>query len=241
WHSRFFFHNLAISAIASAVTLRYFYLRHHTIKSIEAQSQARIQALQARIRPHFLFNSMNTIASLTRSDPRLAEQAVEDLADLFRVTFTDTFNLVPLRDEIKLCKRYLDIETLRLGKRLNVEWDEGCFSEDALIPVLTLQPLLENAVFHGIEPLAQGGTITITSERRGRLIAISICNPVKQDRDNTTRRGHNIALKNVSQRLAAHYGKSGRLEIKHTERQFEVCVIFPYTTHSDSPQEQQEP
>ena len=159
WHGEFLIRNLTISAIVTTVALRYFYVQFQLKKNIQAEAHARIQALQARVRPHFLFNSMNTIASLTRSDPALAEEVVEDLADLFRVNLADARTRVPLGEELALTRRYLHIEQLRLGERLTVEEDTAGVPQDAAIPMLTIQPLVENAVYHGIEPLPEGGAI----------------------------------------------------------------------------------
>ena len=137
-----------------ALALRYFYVTHEWRRNVELQAQARVHALQARIRPHFLFNSMNTIAALTRSNPARAEEAVQDLADLFRANLSEKRNQIPLADEIDIARTYQRIEQLRLGDRLQVEWEVDALPRDALVPGLTLQPLLENAIYHGIEPRA---------------------------------------------------------------------------------------
>ena len=126
-----------------------------------AITEARLQALQARIRPHFLFNSINAVLSLVRSDPQRAEAALEDMADLFRVLMRDNRELTPLEDEVALCRQYLDLEKLRLGDRLIVDWNVKSMPADALVPPLVLQPLLENAVYHGIEPSSEPGTVSI--------------------------------------------------------------------------------
>ncbi|OQX47363.1 MAG: hypothetical protein B0D86_00145 [Candidatus Sedimenticola endophacoides] len=163
--------SLVISAIIGALLLRHFYIQYLWKRQIRAESQARFQALQSRIRPHFLFNSMNTIANLTRSDPVLAEGVVEDLSDLFRASLGDAARPARLDDELELCRRYLRIESLRLGGRLRVEWDlHGDLPLWAPLPPLILQPLVENAVYHGIEPALQPGLIRISGRyRRGRV------------------------------------------------------------------------
>jgi two-component system sensor histidine kinase AlgZ len=148
-------HALVGSAV-SLVLLAYFRLRAQAL--FPAKHEARLQALQARIRPHFLFNTINAVLSILRADPRRAETALEDMADLFRVAMAEPHELVPLDKEVQLARQYLAIEELRLGERLKVRWDTQNMPADALIPPLILQPLLENAVYHGIEPLAQGGT-----------------------------------------------------------------------------------
>src|SRR5690606_35575629 len=134
----------------------------------------RLQALQARIRPHFLFNSMNTIASLIATDPETAEEAVLDLAEVFRATLNQWDPLVPLEQELDLCQRYLHIEQLRLGARLRVEWRIEPRARQALVPPISLQPLVENAIYHGIQPLSPGGTVQIESYIRNSLLYVLI-------------------------------------------------------------------
>src|SRR5690606_31316183 len=148
----FVLRSLGVAGIVAAVALRYLYMQHEWKRRLESESAARIEALQARIRPHFLFNSLNTIAAMIEAAPKAAEAAVEDLADLFRAALAANSRLVPLCDELALARGYLALEHLRLGERLQVEWDVDTLPVDALVPPLTLQPLLENAVYHGIEP-----------------------------------------------------------------------------------------
>ena len=151
-HAGFVLRSLAIGAVVAALALRYLYIQYQWKRQIVAESRARFQALQARIRPHFLFNSLNTVASLTRSNPELAERLIEDLADLFRACLADSTDASTMADELKLVRGYLDIEALRLGERLQVDWDVEDMPEDTTVPSLLLQPLVENAVYHGIEP-----------------------------------------------------------------------------------------
>jgi two-component system, LytTR family, sensor histidine kinase AlgZ len=141
--------------------LRYFWVAAQWRRNVEAEARSRIRALQARIRPHFLFNSMNTIAALTRSDPARAEEAVEDLADLFRASLSDATSTVTLKEELELSRIYQRIEQHRLGDRLAVEWRIKALPLRARIPALSVQPLLENAIYHGIEQLAGGGTVVV--------------------------------------------------------------------------------
>ena len=152
----FLLRNEGICVIVSAMLLRYFYITHEWQRHVRAEARARIEALQARIRPHFLFNSLNTIASLTRSDPARAEEAVEDLADLFRATLRDSHSALRLKEEFELTRVYQRIEEVRLGERLKVRWDVADLPMRAFVPGLTIQPLLENAIYHGIEPLPRG-------------------------------------------------------------------------------------
>ncbi|MGH8630521.1 MAG: sensor histidine kinase, partial [Burkholderiales bacterium] len=148
-HLSFLVRSLGISAIAWALTLRYFYVQHQWRRRMESEADARFQALQSRIRPHFLFNCMNTIAGLTRRSPQLAEEAIEDLADLFRASLRDVQRPDTLREELELCERYLRIEGHRLGERLRVDWRMDGVDRDISLPALILQPLLENAIYHG--------------------------------------------------------------------------------------------
>jgi len=212
----FWLRTLSISAIVAALVLRYFYMQHQLKQRTAAEAAARLQALQARIRPHFLFNCMNTIASLTRIDAARAERAIEDLADLFRASLSDARTLVSLDDEFELVRRYLAIEALRLGSRLQVEWAVDGLPGDTRIPQLSLQPLVENAIYHGIEPAPAGGVIRISGERRDGLLEIEVSNPVAPTggRDG----GNRLAQDNVRQRLAAHFGERGQLRINHGER-----------------------
>ncbi|MEW6354095.1 MAG: sensor histidine kinase [Pseudomonadota bacterium] len=230
WHRDFLLRNVGISAVVSALALRYFYVQHQWKKNLESEASARIEALQARIRPHFLFNSMNTIASLTRSQPHIAEAAVQNLADLFRASLAEVRNQTSLRDELELCRKYLAIEKLRLGERLDVQWDTDDLPHDALLPALTLQPLLENAVYHGIEPLPQGGTIHISGRREQNLIHISIANPISPNSTSKRPPGNHMALDNVRQRLAAYYGAQGRLHSENggAHGRHSVLITFPY-------------
>jgi len=232
WHQDFLLRNLAVSAVVSAVALRYFYVQHQWRRNIESESTARIQALQSRIRPHFLFNSMNVIASLARSRPQLAEAAVENLADLFRASLADARNRVPLREELGMARKYLHIEQLRLGERLRMEWDMDAVPDDALIPVLTLQPLLENAVYHGIEPLAEGGDISIQGREAGGMIEIRLSNPVTPQGAPSRAYSNHIGVDNVRERLAAYYGANAGLTIEeaaeHNGWRYSISLRFPY-------------
>jgi two-component system sensor histidine kinase AlgZ len=222
----FVLRNIAIGAIVSAILLRYFYVQHQWQQRLRAETEARVQALQARIRPHFLFNSMNTIASLIRSRPEVAEAAVEDLADLFRASLAEGKRLIPLGDELALCRRYLHMEQLRLGERLNVSWDIDALPADTLLPPLTLQPLLENAVYHGIEPLAEGGTIEIRGRAAEGSITIEVENP-RPPGPGGTSGGHRMAVENIRERLALHFGVAGALEAVAVGGHYRLTLTLP--------------
>jgi len=217
--------HLAIAGIVGAVLLRYLYEQHRERQRELAESQARLQALQARIRPHFLFNSMNTIASLTRVDADLAEQVVHDLSDLFRATLSDADRASTLEREFDLARGYLRIEGQRLGQRLRVEWDVEELPLDVRLPALLLQPLLENAVYHGIEPSAQPGTISIDIQRKSERLEIILSNPVpKMTRTQT---GNKMALANIEERLQLHFDAEATLTTKSEDGRFEVRIVLP--------------
>lgn len=198
--------NQLISAVVGLLLLHYLYTQLQWRLQSRSELQSRVQALQSRIRPHFLFNSMNIIASLIHVDPDKAEQAVEDLSELFRASLKEAGVEVTLHQELELCKKYIHIEQLRLGERLNVEWQVSA-SEQTPIPMLTLQPLIENAILHGIQPLAEGGNICVSITQQDQNLTIEIRNPHPQQIMNERHeRGNQMALENISHRLAALYG-----------------------------------
>lgn len=228
-HRLFLARSMGISAIVCALALRYFYIQHQWRNRLRSETEARLQALQARIRPHFLFNCLNTIASLTRRQPALAEQAIEDLADLFRISMQDTRRSSTLQDEITLCERYLRIEQHRLGDRLQVDWQFNTVPMDAILPALCLQPLLENAIYHGIESLANGGLIRLTATEMDNSICITIENPVPESTTQEQQhRGNHIAQENISQRLSAFFGQPRLLQVAQVDNHYHVTVTIPY-------------
>jgi two-component system sensor histidine kinase AlgZ len=229
-HWPFLLRNEGICVIATAMLLRYFYITHEWQRHVRAEARSRIEALQARIRPHFLFNSLNTIASLTRSDPARAEEAVEDLADLFRATLRDSHSPLRLKEEFELTRVYQRIEEVRLGARLKVHWDVADLPMRAFVPGLTVQPLLENAIYHGIEPLDRGGTVTVSGRVVAGNIEIIVTNPVAPSRGSGhERRGNRLALDNIRQRLALAYDQAATLEIDEQPGEYRVTIRFPYT------------
>ncbi|MFK8029991.1 MAG: sensor histidine kinase [Gammaproteobacteria bacterium] len=219
---------LGISAITGALMLRYFYVTQQWRTNVQLEARSRVRALQARIRPHFLFNSMNTIAELTRSNPVLAEQAVEDLADLFRATLADSMQKVRLKNELEMARMYQRIEELRLGDRLKVEWHVDELPMRALIPGISIQPLLENAIYHGVEPLANGGTISISGEFKNDHLSIMISNPVPTDKSEGRKGGNHIALNNIRQRFELAYDGLANVKTSLIDHQFSVYLRFPY-------------
>ena len=223
----FLLRNLVISAIIGGITLRYFYLQQQWKSQRQAELQARLEALQARIRPHFLFNSMNTIASLISSNPDMAEEAVLDLSELFRATLNNKKMLIPLREELELCKRYLHIEGLRLSGRMTVDWKLSNYDGAALIPPLSLQPLVENAIYHGIQPRKEGGTITIESYRKNSTIYILISNPFDNSLSDSHKKGNKIALDNIRRRFEAIFDHQAVMKTSQIDGMFTVTLRFP--------------
>jgi two-component system sensor histidine kinase AlgZ len=195
----------AMSAVLAGIALRYLYVAQQLRERQRAELEARVEALQARIRPHFLFNTMNSIASLIGSDPAAAEAAVEDLATLFRATLSQRSAEVTIADEVELCRRYLSIEQLRLGARLRVEWHMEAVPAGLPIPSLSLQPLLENAIYHGIQARPEGGCIRIAGTYDERRVRIMISNPLP-DNGAAPHGGNRMALDNIAHRLQALYG-----------------------------------
>ncbi len=223
---------LAIAGIITGLVLRYFYVQQRLRIQEQAELESRIQALQSRIRPHFLFNSMNIIASLIAVDPDTAESVVEDLSELFRVSLNDAGNQVTLTEELELCERYLRIEGLRLGERLDLDWQVETGTDDVRIPLLTLQPLLENAVYHGIQPLPEGGTIEVrVGEAPGAAgqeeIEVVIANPIPATVAAKESDGNRMALNNIRSRLSVLYGNKASLETVATDDRFATTLRFP--------------
>lgn len=217
---------------ATAVALVLGYLRLHLRGHSPALAEARLQALQARIRPHFLFNSLNAVLALIRRDPRRAERTLEDLADLFRALMSDGRNLVRLADEISLIERYAAIEQLRLGERLRMSWDLDQAPVDALMPPLVLQPLLENAIYHGVEPGTGTGDVLVRVERSGDHVLVRIENPWLADRGGETsvRAGNHMALDNIRERLMLFFDAEARIESKVEDGRYRVEIDMPFRT-----------
>jgi two-component system sensor histidine kinase AlgZ len=214
-----------ISGIIAAIFLRYLYVQQQWRRQDRAQALSRIEALRARIRPHFLFNSLNTITSLVRGRPREAEQAIADLAGLFRASLHAEEEST-LEQELAVVRQYLDLEHLRLGDRLRIAWSiDDSVDESLVIPALILQPLIENAVYHGIEPSIEGGEIKIDISTFSGRLKIRIENPLTQS--DTQREGNRIAQKNISQRLSLVYGQQASFEAHAGKDQYHVELILP--------------
>jgi two-component system sensor histidine kinase AlgZ len=225
-HWYFLSSNVVIGGIMAGLALRYFHVVHEWHRNVENEARSRIHALQARIRPHFLFNSMNTIAALTRSNPVAAEAAVEDLADLFRASLADSKSMIRLEDELEITRVYQRMEQQRLGDRLVVEWRIDDLPESARIPSLTLQPLLENAIYHGIEPLQMPGTVEIDGYCKADMIYLSVRNPLPVN-DGRYKSGNQIALDNIRERLTLAFGPRARFSKAIDQTHYEVSIAFP--------------
>ncbi len=218
---------MAIIAVIYFLLLRYFYIQHQWRLNLAAQSRAEIQALRARIRPHFLFNSMNTIASLIAISPETAEQAIEDLSDLFRSSLSEQ-NMNPLREEVELTKSYIAIESLRLGDRLQVEWNIDSNLLETEVPSLCLQPIAENAIYHGIEPIEKGGKIVISALQIDNRLMLSVSNPQMPDKpSSSSKKGNQMAQDNIKQRLNLVYGNKGKFTINDTKDCYTVSLLIP--------------
>jgi two-component system sensor histidine kinase AlgZ len=223
-------HNIAkkmlLAMLITLMVLRYFYLQHQWQQQQEAELQARLSSLQSRIQPHFLFNSMNTIASLIASDPQRAEDAVLDLSELFRASLRTREQLIPLQRELELCQRYLDIEALRLGDRLQLQWRIADGLQNQAIPPLTLQPLVENAIYHGIQPCAQGGIVRVEAQASGDFVYLLVQNP-KPEPGHSGHDGNRMALDNIQARVQALFGERAVLKHSHQGDIYTVTLRLP--------------
>jgi two-component system sensor histidine kinase AlgZ len=220
--------NLAVAAILVGLASRYFYLHYESDLRLQVQARARLQALQARIRPHFLFNSMNTIASLTHDQPDLAEQAIENLSDLFRASLAAESSIA-LAQELELTRSYIDLEALRLGERLEVNWRLPENEPILTLPALTLQPLVENAIYHGIEPLPSGGSIDIEITTADGYLEVSIANPITPAQQARQREGNRMALENIRERLDLAFSGAASMTVNESESVYTVRLIIPLT------------
>ncbi|MFT5209450.1 MAG: two-component system sensor histidine kinase AlgZ [Flavobacterium sp.] len=219
--------NLIVTAVMTGIAFRYFFLQHQLRRQEQAELNSRIQALQSRIRPHFLFNSMNIIASLISIDPETAEEVVEDLSVLFRASLNDSTNSpVTLTEELDLCEKYVHIEGLRLDDRLKIEWHIDVNPDEIHVPMLTLQPLLENAIYHGIQPLPEGGTVRLHAFEQGEKLVVEIFNPVSPKQSVKTG-GNQMAIENIRSRLQAIYGTGASLKSEVQDAVFKTTISYP--------------
>ena len=213
-----------LTLLMSGALLSYFNMRSRILSP--AIGEARLQALQARIRPHFLFNSINAVMSLVRTEPQRAERALQDMADLFRVLMRENRELVRLEDEVNLCWQYLELETLRLGERLQIAWHIDKMPKDAMVPPLILQPILENAVYHGIEPGSGTGEISVNIFHSRDQVHLAIKNPYLQEGSHHI--GNKMAMQNIRERLSLHFDAEARLKCEVQGGFYLVQITIPY-------------
>lgn len=215
---------MVLSGLVGIVVM--LYLQWRALSLAIAHGNSRLLALQARIRPHFLFNSLNSAISVVRGDPKLAETILLDMADLFRSVLSDDSSVVRIERELEVANSYIEIEQLRLGDRLKVEWQIAADVQDILVPALILQPLVENAVYHGVERLEGGGTISIRIFTRNGILTIEVENPVPAD-GSPPRPGNRMALENIRERIGLHYDGEAKMEAKLVEGRFRVAIALP--------------
>jgi len=212
-------------ALATGALLAYLDLRGRALSP--SLTEARLQALQSRIRPHFLFNSINAVLSLIRQEPRRAEAALEDMAGLFRMLMNDNRELAPLAREVELCRQYLGLEQLRLGERLKVDWRTEHMPGDALMPPLVLQPLVENAVYHGVEPRIEPSVVSIDIHAAGGQVHAVLRNPYPQ-KTGHHHAGNRMALANIRERLQLHFDAEATLDVNTADGIYQVHIVVPY-------------
>jgi len=220
----------AVTTLIVALALRHFYVSDRWAAQTEANARAEVDALQARIRPHFLFNSMNLIAGLLRRDPVVAERAVLDLSDLFRAALGAGEGDSTLEAECELARQYLSIESLRLGERLQIEWErQEPLPWDLVLPRLVLQPLVENAVLHGISRLPEGGTVSIALWTAGQALHLRVRNPAPPtgDAPAALRRGAGHAQRSIAHRLAWRFGPQARVTAGWADGYYACEVTLP--------------
>ncbi len=227
WYGYFHIQNLTVSAIVNGLALRYFVARHKLRQSTVAAERARAEILRYRIRPHFLFSSMNIIASLTQRAPARAEAAIEDMADLFRLMLDDTKDLAPVHNEIRVARQYVKLEKLRLDKRLNVNWDVEGVPRTAKTPVFMLPLLLENAVHYGIEQLPEGGEIDVSVRLEDDRLHFTVSNPLPERPIDDDRQDTSSALENIRLRLMDLYGDRYEVNVNAEPRHFIIHISHP--------------
>nr|WP_302473491.1 histidine kinase [Thalassolituus sp.] len=205
--------------------MRYFYVQSQWRLQIQAELRARLAALQANIRPHFFFNTLNTVASLIVIDPEKAEYMLLELAQLFRAVLRGTEETTPLSEEIKLGQGYLDIEQTRLGERMQVEWELPHVLPDIRVPQLILQPLLENAVYHGIQPVVEQGDIRVSLAQMDKGWLLQISN--SKSSESVESSGNRIAHQNIRARLEALFGEGATLNVEDEGHRYEARILIP--------------
>ncbi|MGJ8668029.1 MAG: sensor histidine kinase [Oceanococcus sp.] len=224
-HVLFVIRNSLICSILAAAVLRYFYVMHAWRRQVQASAEARFASLQARIRPHFFFNSLNSVAALIPTRPEEAERLIEDLSELFRAILKNRAPWSSLSEELEYGQTYLRIEQLRLGPRLRQHWDIEVDTQSVQLPLLCLQPLLENAVYHGIEQLPEGGDLRVRVARDKADLCIEVCNPLPAEELKSE--GNHIALDNIRQRLRLLYDDRARLDTRLEQGEYRALLRVP--------------
>ena len=215
---------VVVAAVVDALVLRYLYVSAEWRENVRREAASRLAALTARIRPHFLFNTLNTAAALVAERPADAERTLENLADLFRASLAERGERVTLAEDLETVRRYLAIEALRLGPRLTVDWRIEPAAGRASLPPFVLQPLVENAITHGIEPRGDGGTVAIAAACEAGRLEITITNPLAPDDPGA---GHGVGLAGVRARLALAFGAAAGLEAGVAEGRYRVRLFCP--------------
>jgi two-component system, LytTR family, sensor histidine kinase AlgZ len=214
---------LAMALIAGMVIQHYLELRARAFSP--AVAEARFQALQSRIRPHFFFNSLNAVLAVVREDPLRAERMLESVADLFRAVMGDVRKLVPFEQELGLCRQYVEIEQTRLGERLKIDWQIGAVHPRAKVPQLLLQPVIENAVRYGAEKIEGECEIVVRIRQLGFNLEFFVSNPIA--REPIQREGNQIGLTNIRGRLALIYDLEAKLDARVRRDRFELTMTIP--------------
>ncbi|MHA7833264.1 MAG: sensor histidine kinase [Algiphilus sp.] len=225
--SYFILRNAMVAGLLGFLVLRYFSLRAQWEEHIRADSEVRYQSLSARIRPHFLFNCLNSIAALIAIKPAAAETMVEDLADLFRASLAKGDPLVTMAEEIDLVRKFARIEQTRLGARLGIDWD---VAEDVMpmsIPRLTIQPLVENAVHHGAARSVGAVTIVVRAVLEDKTLVVEVINPLPPADADQHEKGSGTAIGNIAQRVRLLYGAEASLELHRGEEHFCARLQLP--------------
>lgn len=231
----FVFRTTVITGIVALLLLRYLWERHQWQEESRAEADGRYLALQARIRPHFLFNALNSLAELIPTKPDVAEEMVIDLSDLFRVSLDSRQRLIPLREEIEIVKGYMRIEEIRLGDKLLVNWEIPDSVLDAQVPRLTVQPLVENGVLHGVSRLRARGMLHVIARREGDFLVVDVENPIPPE-DAPKRAGTGTAIGNIAQRIKLIYGDRAKLILGEDRDEFgpmfRARLRLPFVVHS---------
>lgn len=222
----FLLRNLLLAALVSGIFFRYYFLRQDSLMRVRSEAEARVQALQSRIRPHFLFNSLNTLANLATTDPEKTEHLILDIADIFRASMQRSDILIPFHEEQSLCQQYLGLEKQRLGDKLQFQWLTETIDRNLLVPPLLLQPIIENAVYHGVQARPDGGLISIKGVSYQKHIQLEITNPLPPV-SAELHKGNSLALKNIRQRLEVLYTNKASLNYHQADGKFYCMIKIP--------------